>query len=464
MPERRSAEGSRSSWRPTLHEHDGPLYVRIVDALRSDIRRGVLLPGDRLPTHRAIARHLDVTLSTVTHAINEATRQHLVDGRVGNGTFVLGANVDAALFAATLTDAVAPATDQRRDLIDLTSNAPAIQTDSRDLQEVFRALARRGSAELGGYPTQHQLRRGETMFADLLRARGVVVPPDGIVLAAGAQQALLATLITVAGPGAKVLAESLTFPGLKAVARALRLQLVPVRIDQEGLVPTELERVCRSSGSTTLVCVPTLHNPTGATMSATRRAAIAEVVARLGISVIEDDVYGALQNEPALASCAPAQTIVVTSLSKTVAAGLRLGAIVGSHPAVASIQRDVTLTSWTVSPAMIEAAVRWHDNGTIERRTIWQRNEIARRARIARSQHNAPHLWLPTLINPDRATAMLADHGVGAVSSAAFATSPRAPKGIRISLTAAPSHAQLHEAMTRVRGTAGIVHTKLRTP
>jgi DNA-binding transcriptional MocR family regulator len=97
-------------------------------------------------------------------------------------------------------------------------------------------------------------------------------------------------------------------------------------------------------------------------------------------TVFEDDVYGALQGEPAFASCAPAQTIVVTSMSKAVAPGLRLGAIAGTHPAVAEIARDVALTSWTVSPAMIEVAV-----------LSFSLNSASELSRQPRSQHRYEH-------------------------------------------------------------------------
>jgi len=75
-------------WRPALGDRTGPVYERIVKALTADIASGRLHRGERLPTHRALAAALDVDLTTVTRAYNEARRRGLTEARVGQGTFV----------------------------------------------------------------------------------------------------------------------------------------------------------------------------------------------------------------------------------------------------------------------------------------------------------------------------------------------------------------------------------------
>ena len=75
-------------WRPTLSEWQGPIFLRIVDALAGDVASGKLVRGQRLPTHRALAAALHLDLPTVTRAYGEARRRGLLDARVGQGTFV----------------------------------------------------------------------------------------------------------------------------------------------------------------------------------------------------------------------------------------------------------------------------------------------------------------------------------------------------------------------------------------
>lgn len=75
-------------WHPEIYGGSEPTYKAIVKALAEDISRGTLAPGTRLPTHRALARKLGVSIGTVSRAYAEAERRELVRGEVGRGTFV----------------------------------------------------------------------------------------------------------------------------------------------------------------------------------------------------------------------------------------------------------------------------------------------------------------------------------------------------------------------------------------
>src|ERR1700741_3838870 len=75
-------------WRPRLIESARMKYLGIVEALEADVRSGRVGRGERLPPQRAIAEALDVDLTTVTRAFNEARRRGLVDAQAGRGSFV----------------------------------------------------------------------------------------------------------------------------------------------------------------------------------------------------------------------------------------------------------------------------------------------------------------------------------------------------------------------------------------
>jgi DNA-binding transcriptional MocR family regulator len=83
-------------WIPTLSEWQGPVFLRIVDALAADIGSGRLLRGQQIPTHRALAGALGVDLTTVTRAYGEARRRGLLEAQVGRGTFVSETTARAA--------------------------------------------------------------------------------------------------------------------------------------------------------------------------------------------------------------------------------------------------------------------------------------------------------------------------------------------------------------------------------
>src|SRR5262249_61939045 len=75
-------------WLPTLAEWQGPVFLRIVDALAADIASGRLVRGQQIPTHRALASALKIDLTTVTRAYGEARRRGLLEAQVGRGTFI----------------------------------------------------------------------------------------------------------------------------------------------------------------------------------------------------------------------------------------------------------------------------------------------------------------------------------------------------------------------------------------
>ena len=115
------------------------------------------------------------------------------------------------------------------------------------------------------------------------------------------------------------------------LARQMHLRVRGVALDAEGLKPDALEQACRTSRARVLYCMPRLHNPTSAIMPERRRRQIAAIAQRHRLTVIEDDVYGFLSPERApLAAIIPEQTVYVTSLSKSLFPGMRLGCVVRS--------------------------------------------------------------------------------------------------------------------------------------
>ncbi|HET8807463.1 MAG TPA: winged helix-turn-helix domain-containing protein, partial [Methylophaga sp.] len=75
-------------WQPHIHDSARVKYIGIVEALETDIKSRVIKPGDRLPSQRLIAKQLGIDLTTVTRAINEASRRGLVETQPGSGSFI----------------------------------------------------------------------------------------------------------------------------------------------------------------------------------------------------------------------------------------------------------------------------------------------------------------------------------------------------------------------------------------
>src|SRR5712671_5829247 len=115
-------------WLPTLSEWQGPVFLRIVDALAADIAGGRLVRGQKIPTHRALASALDIDLTTVTRAYGEARRRGLLEAQVGRGTFV------------SETSARAPADIAFQIKVDLSMNVPPQPMEADLAMRIARGL------------------------------------------------------------------------------------------------------------------------------------------------------------------------------------------------------------------------------------------------------------------------------------------------------------------------------------
>lgn len=155
--------------------------------------------------------------------------------------------------------------------------------------------------------------------------------PGDVLVTTGSQQALTLVATTLVSPGDTVLVEE---PAYLAAIQCLQLagaRLVPVPGDDDGLDVDALVSLIRTEKPRLLYLVPTFQNPTGRTVTAQRRRAIAEAAEQQGIWIVEDDPYAELRYDgaaltPIAAEPAAAdRTILLGSFSKILAPGLRLG-------------------------------------------------------------------------------------------------------------------------------------------
>lgn len=450
--------GSNFVWTPELIDDAQPRYLALVDAIATAIERGELKVGERLPPQRRLAWKLGLNPSTTQQAYREAAARHLVAGEVGRGTYVLAGSKEATLFRLKQHD-------RHSSLIDLSTNVPVADPHPHDLQHSLQALLRADDLNLLDHYLDHdQLLLARLHGARWLAQRGLTLGADDLLLCGGAQQGLACVLQSLCQLGEAVMVEALTAPGIKAACRQLRLPVHGVALDHQGLRPDELDRVTRASGARVLVTTPTLHNPTGACMGDSRRQAVAEVVKRHGLRVIEDDVYGALSERAPLYPLLDGQGILVSSLSKTVAAGLRLGWIAAPASVLEHIDPHARATHWPVSPLNLRIACQWIANGTAARRLAWQREEIGERWRLARrvfgeamraQDEPSPHVWVNTPGPAEALVGACRARGVEVVPASVFAVGGDEVRAVRISLSAATSRAQLKQGLDVVRAVLG---------
>jgi DNA-binding transcriptional MocR family regulator len=434
--------GTMTLWSPRLPDSDTPVYERIADALERDVRGGLLVSGSQLPTHRDLARVLGITPVTVTRAYAEAARRGLVESMSGRGTFVR---------SGVRRDSV-PAED-----IDLAANAVVVPLPAASRMLLERAGEALTTSTYGNIVGSERHRSAGAAYI------GRRTDPDQVVVTAGTQHGLFLAFAAATRPGDTVLTEALTYHGAKAVASLLRLELEPLPLDRYGIVPDALASASRGRGGKVLYIVPSLHNPTGIVTPEKRRRELAAIAAKNGVTIIEDDVCGFLLDKtpPPLAAFAPERTIFLTGLGKAMAPAMRIGFLTAPAPLLSRVQPALAASILFASPVLAEIAATWIEDGTAARIAAAKRAEVAVRNRIARrilprlsGDARSSHLWLelPERWSADAFVEEARRRRVKVASGAAFAVGGEVPRGVRLSIGAAATLAELETALNILAG------------
>lgn len=441
-------------WRPELRERDRPLYRAIASALAEDIREARLAPGTRLPTQRELARAVGVTVGTVSRAYAEAEMRGLVVGHVGRGTFV--------------RDIEPGPVDEREPdgVVDMSYNFPPLTGEAEVFRQTLSEIAGlRSAVDLLGYQPSEGTARHRAAGARWLARTGLQAEPGRTLVTAGAQHAIAVLCATLLRSGERVLAEELTYPGMKGLACMLGLDLEGLPGDPEGLSAEAFERACHEGSVRALYTIPTIQNPTGTVMSESRRREIAAIAKEHGVLVIEDDVHGLLPEDapPPIAAFHPEGSFYVASLAKTLSPGLRVGYLHAPPEFVDRLAAGIRTTIWMASPLSAEIATRWIDSGAAEEILGQKRREAAERQAMVRERlgdhglaaHEAGfHAWLP-LPPPWRTSEFVAaaeQRGVRVSGAEAFAVGRGdPPHAVRLCLGSPRGRHSLRRALDTLR-------------
>ncbi|WP_454723733.1 MULTISPECIES: aminotransferase-like domain-containing protein [Cupriavidus] len=456
------ASGHRPPWMVAIGIARGPRYLAIAQGVRNALTTGALKAGDRLPPQREFARLLGLNLGTVTRAFDELRSMGFIKGEVGRGTYLtLPASTDAP---ASLWDHSQP-----HGFIDLSHNFPEHAPGMAGAHAVSSALQSPDAQRMLATQVDAGYAQHRAAAAAWLDRRGVFASADNVIVTCGAQHGLLLSLGALTRPGDIVLTEELTYYGLKSAAAMLGRSLVGVRMDAEGLLPDALDTAIQRSGARVLFCCPTLHNPTTATMSASRRREVVDVCRRRDVIIVEDDVYGWMPDdpEPPLASQAPERTVYVTGLSKLVGPGLRIGFVAAPAEHIRALGVALRATTLMASPlnAAVALSVLGADNmdrivGEIQRETRARQAIVASclPASAVVTRPGAFYFGLRVGAHwTAQAFARAAESaGIGVTPYDVFEGTPMTGGAlVRVCHNAAPDHATLRRALTGLSSLLG---------
>ena len=436
-------------WMPRLAAHGGPRFLQIADALQAAIADGSLQPGDRLPPQRHLAAQLGIDLTTVTRAYDEARRRHLLEGRGARGTYVAAPKVELA------------------SVLDLSMNTPpppeGVDFDDLVRQGLSQVLMRADAQLLMNYHLGGGGDADRKAGAQWLEPMFGYLDPGQVVVCPGAQAAIAALILALTQPGDVILAEPMSYPGLRSAATQLCRRIIAVEADQHGMVPEMLERACVQHKAALVYLNPTLQNPTAVTVPARRRKELAAIGKRCNVRIIEDDPYWLLADAPPppIATLASERVYYISTLSKCLTPGLRVAFVLIRAPQ----ERERFLAalrsfSLMVAPLTAALATHWIADGSAAALMEGVRKEARQRHWMARDilagrysgAGDGLHVWLelPGYWSPSQLVSAADSEGVAITPAEAFANGSERVNAIRISLGSIQDRGRLKAGLQRL--------------
>ncbi len=246
---------------------------------------------------------------------------------------------------------------------------------------------------------QYGTEQGTRSLIDFLvgkiqREQGLSLQPANLMVIAGSTHGVDMLARLYARPGGVVLVEAPTYVDAIHVFRDHHVELCSIPMDENGLIPSELEKQIvqlHSSGvfPSILYTIPNFHNPTGSTLSEARRIEIIRIAQHYGLLIVEDDVYRDLSFEGAVPASFYAladgqQVFSIGSFSKTLAPGLRLGWLVGTEEAIQHCVNCGTMQmGGGANPFVAHMVAEYCQSGSLEKHILRLRSLYKMRCNVA---------------------------------------------------------------------------------
>ncbi|MFG6177963.1 PLP-dependent aminotransferase family protein [Halomonas sp. THAF12] len=433
----------------------GAKYADIAGEIESKIDQGQFAEGEKLPTHRALARELGTTSMTIAKAYGLLAERGRIESFVGRGSFVKE--------QAPLKRAI------RCQLSDDEWNLSILQPCFSEHMEALHAQLQLSFAELtkpalygyheGSGPIEHKASGMRWMQRYGLTVRS----PEQILLTNGAQHALSILIELFSDPGDCIAVDQWTYPGLLSIARFLKRKVIGVAMDDQGMNPDALDEACRRHKPALVILLPSHQNPTTITLSQQRREQLAEVIQRHPLWLIEDDIYSFLNADciPAITNLIPEKSFFIHGLSKAVSPGLRCGFIKAPQSQVNVLSAYIRATVWMPSPLMFEVARNLIESdlafelAEAQRKLAYHRQRLAKKIlgnQRFRAQDASYHLWLelPGNWQADRFALTAKERGLLVSSGSYFSAEGEETQSIRLSLMAISEEAFLDDGLRAV--------------
>jgi len=445
-----------------------PLYLKLARSLEAQMSRGILRPGDRLPSVRAYSRQEGVSISTVLEAYIWLENRGAIESRPKSGFFVRVPFAKSIPEPRFLTPAPKPAALSARSIVievmrcanrpgsvPLGSALPDPRLmPNRKLNQIMRRIIRQNPMHSAVYnfpPGIEALRR---QVARRALGYGCSLAPSEILITSGAMEALNLAMRAVAKPGDLVAVESPTYFSVLDAIQALGLRAIEIPTHpSEGMSLELLENAIRKHRVKACLTMTNGHNPLGYVLSDDYKRDLAELTGKHDVALIEDNLYGDLSYGPRLPKLAKAfdrkgNVLSCASISKVLSPGFRLGWIhAGRYQAELERLKFISTVAAGSLPQLV--AAEYLESGGFDRYLARLRIAFAEQVRMV-SQAVAKYfpegtritrpgagylLWveMPKKVDSLKLFRMALEANIGIVPGPIFSTTGRFGNCIRLS-------------------------------
>ena len=339
-------------WKPERKAKKA-IYKQLAEYIENGIADGTFPPDKPLPSERKLAKDLNINRSTVVAAYDELESNGLIQRNRGSGTTISkdiwgitkkripswNRYIEAGSFLPNL-----PVTQRIRKeavdhkLINLASGE--LSEDLFPLKSLRGITSTRSFIGSLGYdhPQGNAILR-ETIAKHVKHYRSIETNPSSILITSGAQQALHLVVQCLLKPGDAVALEDPSYSYNLPIFKSAGLKTYFLPVNKDGINPEDLLSLHKKHRIRMIFLNPAFQNPTGALLNESQRKAILEISSEHGIPVVEDDPYSLTsftgQRISTLKSMdVHGNVLYISSLSKIVASGLRIGWIIGPRPVI----------------------------------------------------------------------------------------------------------------------------------
>jgi GntR family transcriptional regulator, regulator for abcA and norABC len=334
-------------WKPN-RDSKMPIYKQLALFIETGIGDGTFPHDKPLPSERGLAKELGVNRSTVIAAYDELESNGLIDRNRGSGTTISkdiwglskkripswNRYIEAGSFLPNL-----PVTQRihkemaQHSLINLASGE--LSQDLFPMNSLREITSNRSFIGSFGYdhPQGNAILR-QTLTYHVRQFRGIETNPSSILVTSGAQQALHLVVQCLLKPGDAVAIENPSYHYNLPVFKSAGIKTYDLMGDHNGINPNDIAALYKKHRIRMIFLNPIFQNPTGTLMSKERRKKVLEISSEFGIPIVEDDPYSLTsftgESIQTLKSLDPyGNVLYISSLTKIVASGLRIGWIIG---------------------------------------------------------------------------------------------------------------------------------------